>query len=434
MNKFNSKIGFILTAVGSAVGMANVWGFPYKFQQGGLVFLLAYLVFIVIFSYVGLSSEFAAGRLAGTGTLGAYYKSFKSKNKDTIIGKYIGFIPLLGSLLIAVGYAVIVSYVSKALFDSLTGSLMRADTATWFDSFSQKPYSVVGFHFAIIAITLITCIGGASTIEKSNKFMMPTFFILFVVLAIKILTLDGAIEGYKYMFRYDSEALNINTIVQAMGQAFFSLSVTGSGMIVCGAYLSKDEDIVSSSKMTGLLDTIAALLSSCVMIPAIMVYKMGQAGGPGLLFQVLPTILQDMFLGRLFAIILYLAVILAGISSLQNMFEVVAESLMNRYPKIKRNVALVLIGIFVFGLGVNMEMISKWGPFMDIISIYIIPIGASIGAVTWFYVLAKDKLIGEINQGSEKKYGDKWYKIGKYIYTPIAIILCVIALIFKVSF
>lgn len=434
MNKFNSKIGFILTAVGSAVGMANVWGFPYKFQQGGLVFLLAYLVFIVIFSYVGLSSEFAVGRLAGTGTLGAYYKSFKSKNKDTLIGKYIGFIPLLGSLLIAVGYAVIVSYVSKALFDSLTGSLMRADTSAWFDSFSQKPYSVVGFHFAIIAITLITCIGGASTIEKSNKFMMPTFFILFVVLAIKILTLDGAIEGYKYMFRYDSEALNINTIVQAMGQAFFSLSVTGSGMIVCGAYLSKDEDIVSSSKMTGLLDTIAALLSSCVIIPAIMVYKMGQAGGPGLLFQVLPTILQDMFLGRLFAIILYLAVILAGISSLQNMFEVVAESLMNRYSKIKRNVALVLIGIFVFGLGVNMEMISQWGPFMDIISIYIIPIGASIGAVTWFYVLAKDKLIGEINQGSEKKYGDKWYKIGKYIYTPIAIILCIIALIFKVSF
>ena len=434
MNKFNSKIGFILTAVGSAVGMANVWGFPYKFQQGGLVFLLAYLVFIVIFSYVGLSSEFAVGRLAGTGTLGAYYKSFKSKNKDTIIGKYIGFIPLLGSLLIAVGYAVIVSYVSKALFDSLTGSLMRADTTTWFDSFSQKSYSVVGFHFAIIVLTLITCIGGASTIEKSNKFMMPTFFVLFVILAIKIITLDGAIEGYKYMFRYDSEALNINTIVQAMGQAFFSLSVTGSGMIVCGAYLSKDEDIVSSSKMTGLLDTIAALLSSCVIIPAIMVYKMDQAGGPGLLFQVLPTILQDMFLGRLFAIILYLAVILAGISSLQNMFEVVAESLMNRYPKIKRNLALVLIGIFVFGLGVNMEMISQWGPFMDIISIYIIPIGASIGAVTWFYVLAKDKLIGEINQGSEKEYGDKWYKIGKYIYTPIAIILCVIALIFKVSF
>ncbi|WP_311516760.1 sodium-dependent transporter [uncultured Anaerococcus sp.] len=434
MNKFNSKIGFILTAVGSAVGMANVWGFPYKFQQGGLVFLLAYLVFVVIFSYVGLSSEFAVGRYAGTGTLGAYYKSFKTRNKDNFIGKNIGFIPLLGSLLIAVGYAVIVSYVFKALVNSLTGELMVADTSTWFDSFSLSPYSVVIYHFLVIAITLVTCIGGASTIEKSNKFMMPTFFILFVVLAIKIFTLDGAIEGYKYMFRFDPQALNINTVVQAMGQAFFSLSVTGSGMIVCGAYLNKDEDIVSSSKMTGLLDTVAALLASCVIIPSIMVYKMDQAGGPGLLFQVLPKILQDMFLGRIFAIILYLAVILAGISSLQNMLEVVAESLMHRFPKIKRNIALIVIGIFVFGIGVKMEMISQWGPFMDIISIYIIPIGSSIGAVTWFYILAKDKLIGEINQGASKKYGQTWYKIGKYIYTPIAIILCLIALIFKISF
>lgn len=236
------------------------------------------------------------------------------------------------------------------------------------------------------------------------------------------------------MFRFDPQALNINTVVQAMGQAFFSLSVTGSGMIVCGAYLNKDEDIVSSSKMTGLLDTVAALLASCVIIPSIMVYKMDQAGGPGLLFQVLPKILQDMFLGRIFAIILYLAVILAGISSLQNMLEVVAESLMHRFPKIKRNIALIVIGIFVFGIGVKMEMISQWGPFMDIISIYIIPIGASIGAVTWFYILAKDKLIGEINQGASKKYGQTWYKIGKYIYTPIAIILCLIALIFKISF
>ncbi len=434
MNKFNSKLGFILTAVGSAVGMANVWGFPYKFQQGGLVFLLFYLIFVSLFSYVGLSSEFAAGRYAETGTLGAYYNSFKSKNKDNFVGKNIGYIPLLGSLLIAVGYAVIVAYVCKALFDSLTGELMTVDTSVWFDSFSNQEYSVVIFHFLIILVTLITCIGGASTIEKSNKIMMPTFFVLFVILAIRILTLDGAIEGYKYMFRFDRNTLNINTIVQAMGQAFFSLSVTGSGMIVCGAYLSKDEDIVSSSKTTGLLDTIAALIASCVIIPAIMVFNMDQAGGPGLLFQVLPTILQNIFLGRLFSIILYLAVILAGISSLQNMFEVVAESLINRFPKIKRSIALVIIGIFVFGIGVNLEMISQWGPFMDIISIYIIPIGASIGAVTWFYVLGKDKLLGEINQGSSKIYGDSWYKIGKYIYTPIAIILCLIALVFKVSF
>lgn len=434
MNKFSSKLGFILTAVGSAVGMANVWGFPYKFQRGGIVFLLAYIVFVSIFAYCGLSSEFAVGRYAQTGTLGAYNKAFKSRNEDSKIGKFIGYIPLIGSLLIAIGYAVIVAYVLKALVDSLSGAIFNVDTKNYFDSFSLKAYSVVPFHFFIIVITLISCIGGASTIEKSNKIMMPAFFVLFVILAIRIFTLPNAIEGYKYMFRFDPEMLNWGTILEAMGQAFFSLSVTGSGMLVVGAYLEDKEDIVSSSKMTGFLDTIAAMLASFVMIPAIIVYSMDQAGGPGLLFQVLPTILQDMAAGRIFAIILYLAVVFGGISSLQNMFEVVAESLMQRHPKLKRNLVLFLIGIVVFAVGVNMEMISQWGPFMDIISIYIIPIGAMIGAVTWFWIMKKDILVAEINKGSKKKYGDSWYKLGKYVYTPIAVILCIIALVFKISF
>lgn len=434
MNKFSSKLGFILTAVGSSVGMANVWGFPYKFQRGGIVFLISYIVFVSIFSYCGLASEFAVGRFAQTGTLGAYNKAFKSRNEDTKIGRIIGYIPLIGSLLIAIGYAVIVAYVLKALLDSISGAILSVDTKTYFDSFSLKPYSVVPFHFFIIVITLISCIGGASTIEKSNKIMMPAFFVLFVILAIRIFTLPNAIEGYKYMFRFDPEMLNWGTVLEAMGQAFFSLSVTGSGMIVVGAYLDDKEDIVSSSKMTGFLDTIAAMLSSFVMIPAIIVYSMDQVGGPGLLFQVLPTILQDMAFGRIFAIILYLAVVFGGISSLQNMFEVVCESLMKRHPKLKRNLVLFLIGIVVFAIGVNMEMISQWGPFMDIISIYIIPIGAMIGAVTWFFVMKKDILVAEINKGSKKKYGDFWYNLGKYVYTPIAVILCIIALVFKISF
>src|SRR5699024_1354053 len=193
MNKFSSKLGFILTAVGSAVGMANVWGFPYKFQRGGLVFLLAYIIFISLFAYCGLASEFAVGRYAQTGTLGAYHKAFKSRKEDTVIGKFIGYIPLIGSLLIAIGYAVIVAYVLKALIDSLSGVLLTADTTSYFDSFSLKSYSVVPYHFFIIAITLISCIGGASTIEKSNKIMMPAFFVLFVILAIRIAALPNAI-------------------------------------------------------------------------------------------------------------------------------------------------------------------------------------------------------------------------------------------------
>lgn len=428
MNKFSSRLGFILTAVGSAVGMANVWGFPYKLQEGGLFFLIAYIFFISLFSYVGLSSEFAIGRIAETGTIGSYEKAFESKNKNKKIGMCISILPLFGLVLLTIGYAVVVSYIFKALVDSATGTLMTNDVSIWYEDLSNKDFSVWPFHLAVIILTLINCLGSAKTLEKSSKFMMPAFFILFLVIAIKILTLPNALEGYKYMFRLDYDHLNIETLVSAMGQAFFSLSITGSAMMICGAYLHKDEDIIYSSKMTGLLDTIAAMVAALVMIPSVIVFSMDQAGGPGLLFQVLPTILQNIEGGRFFAIILYLAVLFAGISSLQIMFEVVVESLDYKFEKLNRKVVLFALALFVFIVGINIEKISLWGPFMDMISIYIIPIGAMIGAVTWYYILDKKTLVDEINSGASKKYGDTWYNIGKYIYTPLVIIICILTI------
>lgn len=429
MNKFNSRLGFILTAVGSAVGMANVWGFPYKLQEGGLFFLLVYIFFIALFSYVGLTSEFAIGRIAEAGTIGSYEKAFASSGKNPKLGRAISILPLIGLVLLTIGYAVVVAYIFKALFDSVTGSLMTSDVNIWYKNLSERAYSIWPFHLLVIIFTLINCLGSAKTLEKSSKFMMPAFFILFIVIAIKILTLPNALEGYKYMFRIDNSKINIGNVVSAMGQAFFSLSITGSAMMICGAYLHKGEDIVYSSKMTGLLDTIAALVAAFVMIPSIIVFSMDQAGGPGLLFQVLPTILQNIEGGRLFAIILYLAVLFAGISSLQIMFEVVVESLTYVFKKLDRKVVLFSIASLVFLVGVNMEKISDWGPFMDIISIYIIPIGAMIGAITWFYILDKKALIDEVNSGASKKYGEAWYKIGKYLYTPLVVVICILTII-----
>ena len=430
--KFSSRLGLILSAVGSAVGMANIWGFPYKFQQGGLVFLLFYILFAGIFSYVGLSSEFAVGRMAKTGTLGAYDHAFKSKNKN--IGRFIGYIPLIGTFLIAVGYSIIVAYVLKGFIDSLTGEIFLKSSDIWFESFANRERSVIIYHMVIIIITLLTCFGGASSIEKTNKIMMPTFFILFLILAIKVATLPHALDGYKNMFAYNPDNLNIRTIVNAMGQAFFSLSITGSGMIVVGAYIDKDEDLVESSVQTGFLDTMAGLISSCVMIPAVSVFAMDKLAGPALLFVSLPTILNNIRFGRIFAIILYLAVVFAGISSLQNMFEVIAESMTHRFEKLTRKTVFISLGLLVFLLGINLETIDSFGPYMDIVSIYIIPIGASIGAITWFYVLQKDKLLAEINLSAKRNYGQKWYKIGKYIYVPIAITITILALVFKISF
>ena len=205
-------------------------------------------------------------------------------------------------------------------------------------------------------------------------------------------------------------------------------------MIVYGAYLPKDEDVVDVAQHTALFDTIAAVVAALVIIPACFAYGLDVGSGPSLLFVTLPTILQDVPLGRLFAVILYIAMIFAGVSSLQNMFEAVAESLLNRFPKLSRTAVLILLGLLCLGFGIGMEPISKWGPWMDLVSIYIIPIGATLGAVSWFYVMKKDELLDAINTGSGRTRGALWYGVGRYVYVPIAVVLCCVALFKHISF
>ncbi len=434
---FASRWGFILASVGSAVGMANVWGFPNKMgSNGGGAFLLIYLFFVVIFSRVGLPAEFAIGRRAKTGTLGAYANAWSTRGeKMEKVGGILAWLPLIGSMCIAVGYAVIVSYVLKALCNSLTGMLMEVEPEMWFNSFALEPYSVIPYHVIVVVGTLLTLFLGAKSIEKTNKVMMPVFFVIFIILAVRVAFLPGAFEGYRFMFIPDWQALkNPMVWITAMGQAFFSLSITGSGMIVYGAYLDEKESVVPLAERTGLFDTIAAIVAAVVILPACFTYNIDKSAGPGLLFVSLPTILQNIPFGRLFNIILYVAMIFAGISSLQNMFEAVGESLQHKFPKLKRSWVLVIIGIVCLGFGLNMEAIYQWGTWMDFVSIYIIPIGALLGAVSWFWVMKKDKFMAEINLGSKKIHGELWYGIGRYVYVPMTLILCCVALFMKIAF
>ena len=391
---FGSRWGFILASVGSAVGMANVWGFPSKMgANGGGAFLLIYLFFVFLFSYVGLPAEFA------------------------------------------IGYAVIVAYVLKALFESLTGTLMQVDAGSWFAGFSGNPYSVIPFHVIVVVGTLLTLFLGAKSIEKTNKVMMPLFFLIFLALAVRVAFLPGVWEGYKFMIIPRWEALKDPMVwITAMGQAFFSLSITGSGMIVYGAYLGKEEDVVHLSLHTALFDTLAALVASLVIIPACFAYDLDVGGGPGLLFVVLPTILQDIPMGRLFAVILYVAMIFAGVSSLQNMFEAVGESLTHRFPRLNRKLVLVLMCVICLGCGINMEAIFQWGPWMDFVSIYIIPLGAMLGAISWFWVMKRDQFLSEINRGTLRPKGTVWYCVGRFLYVPITVTLCAVALFLQIAF
>ena len=422
---FTSKIGFVLAAVGSAVGMGNIWMFPYRTgQYGGAAFLIPYLLFIALFGYVGLSGEFAFGRLTGTGPIGSYEYAMKTRGKKG--GAVLGAIPLFGSLGIAIGYSIIVGWVVRCAFGALTGSLMSTEPETYFAQMSATHLSSVPWHTIVVVITVAILIFGVSGgIEKINKVMMPAFLILFLIIAVRVLFLPGALEGYKYLLVPQWEyLLNPRTWIMAMGQAFFSLSVTGSGMIIYGSYLSKKEDIVHSSCMTAVLDTCAAMLAGFTVIPSVFAFGLDPASGPKLLFITLPRVFQQMPLGRLFAFLFFISVLFAGITSLANMLEAVSEAAQTRL-KLNRKAAVLVAGVATLAVGLLIEQEALMGRWMDIITIYVVPIGAILGAVMIYWVLGVKTIKKELMDGRDKPLSPAYDFLAKYVYVFLAAVVVI---------
>lgn len=429
--KFSSSMGFVLACVGSAVGLGNIWMFPYRVgQYGGAAFLIPYFLFVALFGYVGLSAEFGIGRMVKTGTLGSYEYCFESRQKGKA-GKVLGWFPLLGSLGIAIGYSIIIGWVVRFLVGSVSGSLFDGDCAGYFTQ-ATGPFGSVGFHAAVIIITvLLLIIGSAGAIEKANKIMMPVFFLLFAIIAVRVGFLEGAAEGYRFLFIPDwSYLMKMDTWVMAMGQAFFSLSITGSGMIVYGAYLSKEEDIPKAGIRTALFDTMAAILSALAIMPAVFAFGIEPSAGPPLMFITIPVIFEQMPAGRLFSVIFFLSVAFAGISSLMNMFEAVAESWQQKFH-MKRSSAVLLCGMAAFGVGIFLEEEMKLGNWMDFITIIIVPFGAVLGAVSIYYILGLDKIVGELNIGRKKPLPKVFGLLARYLYVPLAVVIFILGLIYR---
>lgn len=428
---FSSSLGFILACVGSAVGLGNIWMFPYRLgQYGGAAFLVPYLFFICLFGLTGLSAEFAIGRKAKTGTLGSYELCFKSR-KQGAVGRILGWIPLLGSLGIAIGYSIIIGWVFRSLGGSLTGAILIEDSAAFFAQ-ATGDFGSLPWHFIIVAITVIILLTGSATqIERANRIMMPVFFILFAILAVRVFFLPGAMEGYEFLFIPKWEQLGkVDTWVMAMGQAFFSLSITGSGMIVYGSYLNKNEDIVGSSMRTACFDTVAALLAALAIMPAVFAFGIEPGAGPSLMFITIPKIFAQMPMGQLFAVIFFVSVVFAGITSLINMFEAVIESIQNRFS-MKRKAAVLLCGSICFLIGIFLEAEPKVGSFMDFITILVVPFGAVLGAVSVYYVLGYKSIKEEMETGRKKPLPAWFGIVAKYVYVPLTIIVFVLGIIYK---
>lgn len=417
--KFGSKLGFIMASVGSAIGMGNIWMFPYRTgQYGGAAFLVPYFLFVALFGWVGLSGEFALGRLTGTGPVGSYDYAMKSRGKKG--GKFLGAIPLFGSLGIAIGYSIVVGWVLRSLAGSVTGAIFQGESADFFAEMTG-PFGSVPWHFAVVALTVLILAGGiVGGIEKINKIMMPAFFILFLIIAVRVAFLPGVGAGYAYLLvpKWD-QLLRSQTWIMAMGQAFFSLSITGSGMIIYGSYLSKKEDIVHSSILTAVLDTAAALVAGFAVIPAVFAFGMDPQAGPPLIFIILPKVFSQMPLGRMFAMLFFVSVLFAGVTSLVNMFEVCTEAT-QKHLRLGRIPALLLVGTVVFAAGVLIEYEPYMGRWMDFITIFVVPVGAVLGAIMIYWVLGLPKIQAELMAGRQRPLGRVFGFFAKYVYVIFA--------------
>ena len=426
--QFASSAGFILAAVGSAVGMGNIWLFPYRVgQYGGGAFLVPYFIFVALFSYVGLSGEFALGRLTGTGTAGSFDYVLRQRGKKG--GAIIGILPLLGVLGIAIGYSVVVGWVLKYAAGAITGSILSGDAQAYFSAMAVDFGSVPWHLLAVLLTAGVLLLGVKDGIEKISKFMMPAFFILFIIIAIRVAFLPGSGEGYRYLLTPDwSYLLNFGTWVMAMGQAFFSLSINGAGMLIYGSYMKKSEDIVHHSVMTAVLDTIAALLAGFAIIPAVFAFGIAPNSGPPLMFVTLPQVFQNMPMGRLFAVLFFVSVLFAGITSLINMMEACSEALSTQL-KLPRKGAVAVIAAVVFGVSLFLEKLDNMGAWLDTVTIYIAPFGALLCAVFIYFILGMPAIKGELDRGRKKPLG-RGFDVLAYVYVAVAAAVLVLGIVY----
>ena len=443
---WGSNIGFLLAAIGSAVGLGNIWGFPYKMgKSGGFTFLLIYLLLAVFVGFVIMMGELAMGRKTGKGTVGAYHTlSMKFK--------WVGWLAVFSPFVIMSFYSVLGGYCIEYMALNLSNlAFAGAEIKTGSDLFGAmltNPFGCVAFTLLFLIICYLINRGGVSGgIEKFNKVGMPALFVMLVIIIIRSLTLPGAMEGLKFMFvpgyavkaGFIAAEPNFATVLAtAGGQMFFSLSLAMGVMITYGSYLDKKENLVKNSAVIVVADTVVATMAGIAVIPAAVANGIQSGiplneiklGGPSLLFVTLQDVFQAMgAIGPLFGVIFYLLVLIAAISSAISLVEVVATFFMDRAAakgqegNRHRIVLLVCLAIMVEaalvavdGLGSNGIWVPGqatfgihgwndcWLDFMDMMSEGIaMPLGALLMSIMVGWEIKPQTLLDEIHSGASGK-------------------------------
>lgn len=442
-SSFSGKLGYVLAVAGSAVGLGNIWRFPYlAAKYGGGIFLLVYLILMLTFGYVLIVSETTLGRLTRKSPVGAFNAFGKS-----LPFKIGGWINAVIPMLIIPYYSVIGGWVFKYLFEYLRGSTDALAEDSYFTGFITAGASVeVWFLIFTLVVLLIIVAGVEHGIEKVSKMMMPVLVILAVVVSIYSVTRPGALEGVKYFLIPNFDNFSWMTIVAAMGQMFYSLSIAMGILYTYGSYMKKDVDIEQSTSQIEVFDTAIAFLAGLMIIPAVFSFFNGDPeklkAGPSLMFITLPKVFASMGMGRIIGVVFFLLVLLAALTSAISLAESCVSTLEDQLGW-KRNIASVVIGIIIVVLGSFSALGFGMLDFVQILGMSILdffdfltnslmmPIAALSTCILIVYVVGVDKIVEEVETSSKFKRKGIYKFFIKYL-APICILIILISSIASV--
>jgi len=442
---WQSRMGFIFAALGSAVGLGSIWRFPYVVgQNGGAAFILLYLIFLAIIGFPILIAEIVIGKSSQSSP----YGSFKRIGKNRFWGSS-GKTVIFTGFIISSFYSVIAGWMLGYLIEAIAGHLSFSSTTqslNHFDKLSSSPFWSVGFHFIFMALSiLIVFFGVRKGIEQKSKIMMPLLIIVVIILVVKGLTLPSASKGIKFLFSPNWHMITPAGILMALGQAFFSLSLGQGTMITYGSYLSKNDDIPKSCFPVVILNTIISLLVGVAVFTIVFSQDLAPQSGPSLIFETLPLVFSKMKGGYFLAIFFFLLVTLAALTSEISALEPFISYLIDE-KKWPRKKASIFCGLLAFVIGIPsalsfglLKRFTLFGlNFFDFISFFsiniLVPLGGLLAVILVSYVWGIKKTFEHLNVSKKIFHHHRpwmafYFKICLKYISPVLIILILLNLL-----
>lgn len=444
-NQWATGIGFILAAAGSAIGLGNLWKFPYLMgRNGGFWFLIVYLVFILILGLPVMITEMSIGRMTQKSPVSAYRSLGKKATFIGVLGVVVAFI-ILSYYSVIGGWIIkyITTYFESSIdfLESLVSQVPQQVITIDFNSYIASPIEPVVWHIVFMGLAAILCYKGAKSIEKASKFMMPLLFIFLLIIVVRSVTLPGAMEGLKFVFVPSNDGFTFNSVTAALGQVFYSLSLAMGITVTYGSYLNKKNNIPKDCAVVSGLDTAAAILAGIAIFPAVFAFGLQPEQGPSLIFGTLPQVFDSMTGGTLFGLVFFILMFFAAITSGMALLESVVSFAIDDLHW-SRNKAILIVGILITILGIPSAL--SFGPLSDIIilnySIFdfmgmvtdniLLPIGGILMCVYigWFWT--PGKLIAEIESSGVKfKLQKAWLWCIRTVTPALILIVTIVGFI-----